>query len=1058
MRYNTFIKIWKNHHICASIILGLSLLSAPLSYPVYAEDRVSNAMVQIVTQTKTVKGTVVDESGEPLIGVSILVKGTNTGAITDFNGHFSIDLPAEKKELVISYIGYKEQIVTVTGNAPIHVKMMLDTQALDEIVVIGYGAVKKRDLTGAVSSVKGDEIKMAPVSNAMEALQGKVAGLDISRTDGRAGAEPTVLLRGNRSLNAKCDPLYIVDGIPGSISVLNPNDIQSIEVLKDASSTAIYGSAGANGVVIITTKQADKGKVQIDFDAYFGVNTSPSYPKAYNGQEWLNYLEAGYYGAKGQNSASRDELLMAYSLSPEQLNPYIDAGKWVDWVDEALHTGIQENYNVSVRGGNEKLQGYFSLGYNREKGIYKNDQNQLITMRIGTTVQLASWAKAGVQSTLSWKDRDTRGSRLNKSFDVLPLGDVYNEDESVKASPIDGNSTVSLIADDVDGVFVNNNKTLRVTVNPFVEMNPVKGLLVKSLLSGNFNIGRTGIFQNENTYMSLTGSDKNEKRASYNTSMYYNYRWQNIVTYNFKVKQDHDFTVTGISEWSKSRTETSSANSAGFNVDNYLFYNLGSGITQGVGSSYKETMMMSYAGRLSYSYKSRYLVTLSNRWDGASQLADKWCAFPAAAVAWCISDESFMQGAQNWLSNLKLRVGWGITGNANIDPYVTVTSATSPDLKMDLGTGAVPLSIMTEAWGNKDLTWEKSYNTNVGLDVALFNGRIDLAIDYYSTNTKGVLYARPLPVSLGSFDAKKPFTMMSNIASIHNKGLEISLSTRNIETKDFKWNSNLTFASNKEKLKNINLGSSTSVDELISLDLFLGHPAKGTLYGYKYAGIWQENEAETAALFNRKPGQVKLDSPRVMHDQDGYYYMDDNNVRQNITASSKYSYSTKDRTVLGDNTPDFSMGFQNSFYWKNFDLNVLANVRWGQTVNSPVLGFFKYGKKVNLPRIYDYWTPTNTGAHYPQPNINGSASDVALESLSIVNASYIKIKNITLGYTLPMKLCHKVGIQKLRVYGTVTNPFVFAKSDLLKKVDPETGGSDSYPLYKQIVFGINMSF
>lgn len=228
-------------------------------------------------------------------------------------------------------------------------------------------------MTGAVSSVKGDEIKMAPVSNAMEALQGKVAGLDISRTDGRAGAEPTVLLRGNRPLNAKCDPLYIVDGIPGSISVLNPNDIQSIEVLKDASSTAIYGSAGANGVVIITTKQADKGKVQIDFDAYFGVNTSPSYPKAYNGQEWLNYLEAGYYGAKGQNSASRDELLMAYSLSPEQLNPYIDAGKWVDWVDEALHTGIQENYNVSVRGGNEKLQGYFSLGYNREKGIYKND-------------------------------------------------------------------------------------------------------------------------------------------------------------------------------------------------------------------------------------------------------------------------------------------------------------------------------------------------------------------------------------------------------------------------------------------------------------------------------------------------------------------------------------------------------------------------------------------------------------------------------------------------------------------------------------------------------------
>lgn len=1057
MRYNAFVETWKTHHRRVSMILGLSLLSAPLSFSVYAEDGVSNTMVQVVTQTKTVKGTVIDESGEPLIGVSIVVKGTSTGTITDFDGNFSINLPDGKKELVISYIGYKEQTVTVTGSGLVNVKMISDTQALDEVVVIGYGAVKKRDLTGAVTSVKGDEIKMAPVSNAMEALQGKVAGLDISRTDGRAGAEPTVLLRGNRSLNANCEPLYIIDGIPGSISVLNPNDIQSIEVLKDASSTAIYGSAGANGVVIITTKQADKGKVQVDFDAYFGVNTSPSYPKAYSGQEWLNYLEAGYYGANGQQSASRDELLTAYSLSPEQLNPYIDSGKWIDWVDEALHTGTQENYNISIRGGNEKIQGYFSLGYNREKGIYKKDQNELITMRIGTTVQLASWAKAGVQSTLSWRDRDSRGSRLNKTFDTLPLGDVYNEDGTIKTKPIDGNSTVSLIADDVDGVFVNNNKTLRVTVNPFVELNPIKGLSVKSLLSGNFNIGRTGTFQNENTYMSLTGSDKNEKRAAYNTSMYYNYRWQNIVTYNFKVKQDHDFTVTGISEWSKSRTETSGANSAGFNVDNYLFFNLGSGTTQSVASSYKETMMMSYAARLNYSYKGRYLITLSNRWDGASQLSNKWCAFPAAAAAWRISDEAFMSGTQNWLSNLKLRAGWGITGNANIDPYVTVTKATSPDVKMDLGTGSLPLSIMTQSWGNKDLTWEKSYNTNIGLDLALFNGRIDLAVDYYYTNTKDVLYARPLPVSLGSFDAKNSFTMMSNIASINNKGLEISLSTRNIETKDFRWNSNLTFATNKEKLKSIDLGSSTSVDELIALNLFLDHPAKGTLYGYKYAGIWQEDEAETAALFNRKPGQVKLDSPRVMQDENGYYYMDEG-VRKDITASSKYSYSAKDKTVLGDNNPDFSIGFQNSFYWKNFDLAILANMRWGQKVNSPVLGYFKYGKKVNLPDIYDYWTPTNTGAHYPQPDITGSTSDVALESLSIVDASYIKIKNITLGYTLPMKICNRIGIQKLRVYGTVTNPFIFAKSDLLKKVDPETGGSDSYPLYKQFVFGVNLSF
>jgi len=988
----------------------------------------------------------------------VQVQGTTTGTITDFDGKFSLNVPTNAT-LVVSYIGYQTQNIKVGNQRDLKIALKPDNKLLDEVVVIGYGTVKKRDLTGAVSSVKSEDIKMAPVTNAMEALQGKVAGLDITRSSGAAGEEPTVLLRGNRSLNAKCDPLYIIDGIPGSIAALNPNDIQSIEVLKDASSTAIYGSAGANGVVIITTKQADKGKVQVDFDAYFGVNTSPSFPKAYSGQAWLDYLEAGYYGANGKHSESRDELLTAFSLNPEQLNPYIDAGKWVDWNDEALHTGTQENYNISIRGGNDKIQGYLSAGYNREKGIYKNDQNELYTMRMGTTIQISSWIKAGVQSILSWSDRDSRGSRLNKTFDMIPLGDVYNEDGSINTHPIEGNSMVSILADDVRGVYEKNKKTLRVTVNPFVELTPIKGLTIKSLISGNVTSDRTGEFQNENTYMNLTGSGNGEKQASYSTGLYYNYRWQNVATYNFKLKEDHDITVTGISEWSKSRTEASMASNAGFNVDSYLYYHLYSGTKPGVSSSYKETMMMSYAARLNYTYKGRYLVTVSNRWDGASQLADKWCSFPSAAIGWRISDEPFMESTQDWLNNLKLRIGWGVTGNANIDPYVTVTSATAVENKLDLGSGNLAMSSMTKAWGNKNLTWEKSYNTNIGLDVSLFNGRIDLAVDWYNTNTKGVLFARPLPVSLGAFDAKNAFTMMSNIASINNKGWEVSLTTRNFTGKEFQWTSTLTFATNKEKLQSINLGSSTSVSELVALNLYLGCPAKGTLYGYKYAGIWQEDEAEVAALFKRKPGQIKLETERVKQDGTGYYYIDEKTGdRKDITASDPYNYSDKDRMILGDNTPDFTIGFQNTFNWKNFDLNILANMRWGQTVNADMLGFYKYGKKVNLPETYDYWTPENPGGYFPQPDIKGNEKDVALGSLSIVDASYIKIKNITLGYTLPMKLCNKMGLQRVRVYGTISNPFIFAKSDLLEDVDPETGGSDSYPLYKQMVFGVNVSF
>jgi TonB-linked SusC/RagA family outer membrane protein len=421
-----------------------------------------------------VEGQIKNRTGEPLPGVNVVVKGTATGAISDIDGNYAISSVPANGTLVFSFIGMTSQEVSVNSRTKIDVVMADDIQSLDEVVAIGYGMVRKRDLTGAVSSVKSDEIKMAPVVNVMEAMQGRVAGLDITRSSGRSGSEPEVLLRGNRSLTASSSPLYIIDGIPGSISTLNPNDIQSIEVLKDASSTAIYGSAGANGVIIVTTKQAEKGKVKVDVDAYYGVNSFPSYPRALQGDAWFNYLEAGYFRAYGKNSASRNELLTAYSLSPEQLNPYIDAGKWIDWVDETLQTGTQQNYNVSLRGGTDRTQGYFSMGLNSEKGIYKNDQTNTLTMRTGVTHILSDWAKAGVQTTLSWRDRDSRGSRINKTYGTIPLGDVYDADGNIKPEPIDGNSSVSLIADDVDGVYINNSKQIRVTANPFVEITPIK--------------------------------------------------------------------------------------------------------------------------------------------------------------------------------------------------------------------------------------------------------------------------------------------------------------------------------------------------------------------------------------------------------------------------------------------------------------------------------------------------------------------------------------------------------------------------------------------------------
>ncbi|HLW07808.1 MAG TPA: SusC/RagA family TonB-linked outer membrane protein, partial [Marinilabiliaceae bacterium] len=818
----------------------------------------------------------------------------------------------------------------------------------------------------------------------------------------------------------------------------------SVEVLKDASTTAIYGAAGTNGVIIVTTKQAEAGKLKVELNSYYGVNSSPTYPSALKGQEWLDYLEAGFEGAYDRPSADRNELLTTYSLIPGRLSPYIDNGKWVDWVDETLQTGIQQNHSVSIRGGTEKTQGYFSLGYNSEKGIYKNDKTEIFTARTGVTHNFDTWMSAGIQTSLSWRDRDYTSSRINRTYRTVPLGDVYDNDGNINIHPIEGDdNTVSLLADFVDGVYINNGKQLRVTANPFIEIKPITGLSFKSILGTTLSASRTGNFESENTYSNLTAGGVGTKTASYSTALGYSYTWDNILNYNFKVAYDHDLTITGISSWTNSQNENSWAYNEGFDYDKYEYFNLGAGINPNVTSEYYHTKKMSFAGRVNYSYRGKYLATLSNRWDGASQLYDKWHSFPAGAVAWRISDEAFMDGAYNWLSNLKLRAGYGVTGNANIRPYVNTTMMTNSPNNLWLGSSQAPVYIPTEAVGNRNLVWEKSYSTNIGVDLGLFNGRVELIAEVYNTDTKDVLYARPLPSSSGAFTGKKPYTMTSNVAKMNNKGIEFTLNTRNIATRDFKWNSTVTFAQNKEKVKSIDLGSNIETDELIALGLFLGHP-QNTIYGYKKLGIWQLDEAAEAAKYGREPGQVKIETLEIF-DENG------------VGDEGYHPYSTNDKQILGAETPDWTLGFQNTFYWKNFDLNVFMNMRWGQMIDAQLLGYFRYGN-INIPANYNYWTPNNPSNDFPQPNITGNSNDEGLKSLSIVDGSYMKIKNITLGYTLPKNISEILKIENLRIYGTVSNPFIFAKSSLLKDIDPETKGSDSFPLYKQVVFGVNLSF
>lgn len=1081
----------------AMMVAGFAIAITPLPLRAETEYRGMTA-----SQQKTATGTVYDENGDPMVGVTVKVRGTQTAVITDLDGKFS--LPAsEGSTLEFSYVGYVSQSLKVSRKA-ISITLQPDSKLMDEVVVIGYGSVKKRDMLGAISSVDSKEIKQAPTMNAMEGLQGKIAGLDITRESGAAGTSPTILLRGQRSIDGNNAPLFVIDGITGGdISNLNPVDIESIEVLKDASSTAIYGSAGANGVIIVTTKQGSKGRIQVDFSAYLGLNCMPAYPETYQGKAWVDYLTVGvesYYGKSLKeiypeattSEELQDRLFNSYSLSPEAIQCYKD-GRFINWKDAILQTGVQQNYNLSVRGGTEKLTSNMSLGYQNEKAMYRNDNFQQLTFRAGSTYNVNDIVSLGFTMNVSHRNKDSRNSRLSKALNAVPLGDVYNEDGTLKRNPT-GNITdyVNIMADDIEYAYLNNSKSTSLNITPFIEVKPLRGLSFKSILNTSVSTSRRGEYEGLNTYYKLTGSsqDVGVRTASKNHSDGWGVEWQNILNYNFKLLDDHDITLTGIMQWNENTTETSYLGNRGFDFDSYTWNAMNAGELAKVSSSYKNTKKLSYAGRVMYNFLGRYLFSATMRWDGSSVLYNKWDSFPSASVGWRISDESFMEPTRKWLDNLKLRAGYGITGNSNVPAYSSKTLIEALGENLNLGGGSVTEYILKQEVANYSLGWEKSYNWNIGLDFGFLNGRIDGSIDWYTTDTKGVLYKRQLPTVYGLYNAKSPYTLMSNVARIKNHGIEVMINSRNIIKNNFEWSSTITYAKNNESLESIDLGNGTSVDELVSLGLFIGNPVK-TYYGYKKLGIWQNGQEDQAICFGLQPGQVRIDTPNLRWDPDYVYegvVVTDRitNVRKAVTrhgayytenedgertyyrggspkydeegnivgeeGANYYSPQARDKQILGHRQPKFTIGFNNRFRLYDFDLTISTVMRWGQMVNGDLLGYVGVS---NQPVCFDFWTPTNPTNAFPLARLG--VSNEAKNALTYVDGSFIKIKNISLGYTVPKNILKKVNMSNLRVYSTIQNPFIFVKDSMLKGLDPENTSSE-FPLFKTIVFGVEVSF
>lgn len=1031
------------------LIWGLSAAMSISVAPMMAETSadVKNVGSQIVSQVKSVTGTIIDETGEPMIGVSGLVQGTTTGTVTDLDGKFVLEVPANAT-LVISYIGYKTQNVKVGSQNTFAIKMESDNEVLDEVVVVGYGVVKKRDLTGSVSSVKAGDIQKIASSNAMQAMQAKVPGLDIQQSSGQAGSGININLRGNRSINADNSPLILVDGVEyGSTIDINPSDIESMEVLKDASSTAIYGTKGANGVIIISTKRGKAGKTKVNLNAYVSINEPTNIPKVMYGEREVqrlldskNYKDDAADGNWGTHHAKVEEVLGTapnFGLPYSEMDVYND-GSYTDWPDLLLKNGLTQNYDLSISGGSEKTTFNISMGAMMEGGLLKNDELARYNGKLSVDHKVNDILKVGMDMLYTHKNHDKRsGNVFGRSLYMSTIAHPYDADGNIILRPSPYyEAHANPLLDDQEGAYDNNIVTNRLFATGYLQLTPIKGLTFKTLFNVDYQQQHEGLYrdyQSVNELQSAKGS-----YISNDQNHYINYTWDNTLNYMTDFGgSDHSLTLLLGS--STKRNESRSSQVSGYaSAEHYYtssFYDVSLIKTPVNTSSYTKTTMQSYFGRVNYSYKSKYLLTASLRADGSSVLAkgNKWGYFPSVAVAWRVSDENFMESTRDWLDNLKFRASWGSTGNAGISAYQTLPMVNADNqIYYEFGSGMTTGRIPTTL-GNENLTWETTTSYDFGVDFGLFGNRIYGSADFYINKTKDLLYAQSLPLS------SVYSHVLSNIGKTKGHGLEIQIGGVPVKTKDFNWDTTLSFSTAKDEIVELSNGLEKNISGRTGQ--IVGQPLN-IYYYYEADGCWGIGEFEKykADWEASHPGKT-LDFPEA-NSTTGDVKIVDRNDDGKITDDDKRVY---------DRSPKCILGWNNTLTYKDFSLSFLVYARLGGWMEYGLYQQFRYDN-ANWADL-DYWTPENQGARFPTPGLTKQNTYAA--STFYEKSSYVKIKDITLSYNLPKTWISKIGMSNLRVYGSMKNFFTFSSVD---NYDPERGGDISFPLTKQLVFGVNVEF
>lgn len=1044
--------------------------------------------LSLQAQEKTVTGQVTDSEGLEVIGANVIVKGeSGTGAITDLNGHFSIKVKdSSRAVLVFTYIGMDKAEVAVKGQSVINVTLKANAVMLDEVVAIGYGTSKRKELTGSVVSVKSEELLKVPTSDITQALAGRVAGVQVTQSEGAPGANISIRVRGGISITQSNEPLYIIDGFPNEDGMqnLDPSEIETIDILKDASSTAIYGSRGANGVVVITTKKGNKNdsKFNLSFDSYIGFKTLAKTLPVLSPKEFvlLDY-ERSLGNASGADGLSTFEKI--YGVYKDLEANYAQR-KGINWQDETLgRTATTQNYRIGLSGKSKDLQYNLGYSYFKDQGAmaYSGNDKHNISFAIDhkASDRLSLTARINYdQMKVYGMGTSENGDRFNKMQHILqyrPTVGIQGEDRDL----LEGEDP--LLADDSGNVMQNplvsaaeetNTREYRtIQINAGLTFKLLKGLTFRNSTGMRYQTMRQDLFFGDQSITakrsSINGSLKNAENGSFQTS--------NVLTYDFN-KERHHFTIMAGQEWVSSWTRFFKASASNFPNDDIGLADLGLGATPGTpesGVNY-DNKLISFFGRFNYNFAEKYLFTASLRADGSSKFGpnNKWGIFPALSAAWRLSEEQFIKKL-NLFSDLKLRMGYGLAGNNRIANYAALgilSSVTYPS-----GNGVLPGYAPSQI-PNKDLKWESNKTFNLGLDMGFFNQRLVISPEIYVNRSSNLLLDSRLPYSSG-FES-----MIRNIGETENRGIDLTITSVNIDRKDFRWSTSFNLSHNKNTIKAL-------ADE----DFFLakadfGYEDKthiiqvgqsiGQFYGYQTIGVYQVEDFDYDAA--TKEYTLKSGIP---------YYGNASNIKPGMWKFANNDgnevIDEKDKTVIGNANPLFYGGLNNSFNYKNFDLSVFITFNYGNDIfNATKLTNTKAGRKnTNVLKEADSshrWVTINSEGHVVTDPaeltaINRGKSvaawydledgDKYIHSWAVEDGSYVRLSNVTLGYTFPKKMLKRIGLQNLRLYATGSNLLTLTN---YTGYDPEvstrgnslTPGVDfgAYPRSRSFVFGINLGF